>query len=613
MSKDTFEDLHRCALEAPVSRRRLFGMGAGAVSAAILAGAPIPGGLGRVVMAQDGGAEFHSAWPYETPPSGHFNTFVAHGIMNPPNIYGDLITLPMGLYYWGNNEWLPILATEWGFAEDGENFTVTLQEGVKWSDGSDFTSADVVATFNCLRIMSNTVWSYIDSVTADDDYNLTFHMSTPSTVVERYVVRQSPRPASVYGEWSDRAAELFESGKTIDDPEGKQLLDEFNKFRPEAIVANGPFNIDVNSITSSNMDLVKNETGHLADTVLFDKIVNYNGETDTISAVVLSGDVDYATHGFAPATEKEFANQGIRVLRPPVYSGPSLYINFAKFGDTLGDPKVRQALAHAINRDQNGTVSLADSGIGTKYVCGMSDNLVPQWVNEDAVGTLNQYEYDQEKATTMLEEAGWTKEGDTWTMSNGEPAQFELIFPAEFADWSASGQDLAEQLTNFGIVVEPRAVTHTQQPIDVDKGDFELAIQAWGSSTNPHPHYSYVTAFFTHNTLAKNQGGEGIAFDLKQTTEVAGDVDLDQLTVDSALGLDEAAQKDNITTIAQVFNELLPIIPLFERYGNNAALEGTRVEAWPADDDPILKNSPYADGIPTMLMLTGDLKPVSGS
>jgi hypothetical protein len=35
-----------------------------------------------------------------------------------------------------------------------------------------------------------------------------------------------------------------------------------------------------------------------------------------------------------------------------------------------------------------------------------------------------------------------------------------------------------------------------------------------------------------------------------------------------------------------------------------------RVVAWPPDDDPLLKNSPYADGIPTMLILTGGLEPV---
>jgi peptide/nickel transport system substrate-binding protein len=437
-------------------------------------------------------------------------------------------------------------------------------------------------------------------------------MSNPSTVVERYVVRQSPRPVSVYGEFADRAAALIEQGLTIDDPEGAQLLDEFNNFRPEGIVANGPFTIDPASITSANFNMPKNETGYGADQVGFDRIVNYNGETDTISAVVLAGDIDYATHGFAPATEAEFANQGIRVLRPPVYSGPAMLINYGRHGETLGRKGVRQALAHAINREQNGQISLADSGIGVQYMTGMSDNLVPIWVNEDAVESFNQYEYDLELATSMLEEEGWTKDGDVWTMNNGEEARFELMFPAEFADWSASGTDLAEQLTTFGVIVEPRAVNFNQQPIDVDQGNFDLAIRGWGSSTNPHPHFSYTTAFFTHNTLAINNGGEGMQFPLNQTTEVAGEVDIEQLVVDSAQGLDVQAQKDDISVIAQVYNELLPIITLYERYGNNAALEGVRVEAWPADDDPILQNSPYADGIPTMLMLTGELNPVSG-
>jgi peptide/nickel transport system substrate-binding protein len=224
-------------------------------------------------MAQDGAAEFHAAWPYQAPPTGHFNSFVTNGIFYPlPNIYGDLITLPLGMYYWASDEWLPLLATEWSFLEDGENLEVTLREGVVWSDGTDFTAADVLATTSCLRIMSNTLWEYVDEITAVDDYTVNFHMSVPSTVVERYVVRMSPRPASVYGEFASRADELFDGGLTIDDPEGAQLLDQFNNFRPEGFVANGPFNLDVDSITSSNLNLEKNETGYLADTVRYDRI-----------------------------------------------------------------------------------------------------------------------------------------------------------------------------------------------------------------------------------------------------------------------------------------------------------------------------------------------------
>jgi peptide/nickel transport system substrate-binding protein len=357
------------------------------------------------------------------------------------------------------------------------------------------------------------------------------------------------------------------------------------------------------------LTLVKNDQAWNAADVLFDRIVNFNGETPDVTPLVLAKDVDYATHGFPVATEKQMQESGIRVLRPPVYNGPALYFNYKAVGDVFGDKKVRQALTMAIDRAQNGTVALAESGVPCEYMAGMSDNHVRNWMTEEDIAALNPYPFDQEAAATLLTEAGWTKDGDTWKTPAGENAEFELSFPAEFADWSAAGQNLAEQLTAFGITISPRAVTHTQHPVDVNQGKFQLAIRAWGSSGNPHPHFSYTQNFFTHNTLAVNDGGEGMAFPLVQTTDAAGEVDLEQLTVDSADGLDEEAQKAKIGTVAKAFNELLPIIPLFERYGNNAAVEGERVEAWPADDDPLMQNSPYADGIVTISMLTGTLKP----
>jgi peptide/nickel transport system substrate-binding protein len=626
-----------------MSRRRFLGTSGAGFAAAMLSGGALPAGFGRAVMAQDGGAEYHAAYPYLDPGAGgHFNSFVTNAILTqlvPGTVYGDLILQPLGMYYWGTGEWLPLLATEWTFISSGSGgasaspaatdasaspaaggidtnadvFEVKLREGAMWSDDTPITAQDVVDTLWVRRLMSQTEWKYLDDVVAVDDHTVHCHMSLPSTEVERYVIRVAyPRPSSVYGEWAQRTRDLFQGGKTLDDPEGKQLLDQFTQFRPEGTYpVSGPFMIDVNSITNAQLTLVKNDKAWNADQVLFDRIVNYNGETDTISAVVLSGDIDYATHGFSVATENQMAENGIRVVRPPVYSGPGLYINYAKWPE-LQDNRVRQAMAMAIDRQQNGTIALGESGIAQQYMTGMSDNLVTQWLSEDAISGLNQYAYDPDAAAALLEEAGWSKDGDVWLKPDGEQAVYELLFPAEFADWSAAGQDASEQLTAFGIQIEPRAVTHTQQPIDVNQGNFDIAIRGWGSSNNPHPHYSYAQAFYTHNTLAQNDGGEGISFPLVQETEVAGEVDLDAMTVASAEGLDLNAQREDITTIAQVFNELLPIVPLFERYGNNAALEGVRVEAWPADDDPIWENSPYADGIPTMLMYTGALKPAGG-
>ncbi len=625
-----------------LTRRQVLGAGAGAgLSAALLGGGAMPGGtMARAVRAQDGGAELHIAWPYQTPPQGHFNYFVSDSILGPSpdyNIYGDLITLPLALYYWGTGEWLPVLATEWSFTQtagatpgatpgaspvaspaaspvaggEANTFQVKLREGVVWSDGTEFNAEDIVSTYNILRVQQRVVWDYLSAVEMVDPYTVNFVMSSPSSVVERYALRWPARPRSVYGEWGQRAADFFASGKTVDDPEIVALNEELNQFRPETVVANGPYTIDVASVTGAQMTVVKNPTGYAADQAPFDRLINFNGETDQISAVVLAKEVDYATHGFAVATEQQMLGTGIRVLRPPVYGGPALYINYATLGNVFGDKRVRQAIAHAVDRTQNGIVSLAESGVGVQYMTGMSDNVVPEWVDPAVVEQLNPYPFDQERAAALLTEAGWTKNGDRWQTPEGQPASFELKFPAEFADWSASGADFAQQMTAFGIEIIPRAINFNQALDDANNGDFQLTFRGWGSSNNPHPHFAYVQAFFTHN-LRGQDATPGMSYPLVQETDSVGQVDLDALTVQSAVGLDQAAQVETLTTLAQAFNELLPIIPLYERYGNNAALEGVRVAAWPADDDPLLQNSPYADGIPTILLLTGGLQPAEG-
>src|SRR5690606_24449319 len=123
--------------------------------------------------------------------------------------------------------------------------------------------------------------------------------------------------------------------------------------------------------------------------------------------------------------------------------------------------------------DQIGFFSLAESGVPVTYNVGFSDNIIQNWLSQEDIDGLNQYPLDAEAASALLQEAGWTKDGDTWKTPAGEDASFELIFPAEFADWSAAGVALADQLTAFGIATEPRAITHTQVPIDVDQGNFE--------------------------------------------------------------------------------------------------------------------------------------------
>ena len=516
-------------------------------------------------------------------------------------IYNDLLETPLAMYDWANSQYIPLLATEWKNEADNW-YTVKLRSGVRWSDGSEFSSDDVLTTFYLARVVGQTVWRYIDRIEAPDKTTVRFHFSKPSSVAPRFILRNTRiRPHSVYKEWGEKAKALVDQPQDSD--ANKALRQEFTQFRPAEFVSSGPLKLDPASITSSRLTLVRNEGGFGADTFPFDTVVLYNGETPDITPVVLSKEVDYATHGFPPATEKSFIENGIRIIRPPTVSGPAIFFNYTN--KHLAKPEVRQAIAYAVKRDENGAVSLGESGIAVKYMTGFSDSMVPLWMSQEDIAKLNTYDYNPQKAEELLTQAGYSKGADgVWQGPDGR-LEFELTAPAEFADWSAAAENLAEQLTAFGIQTTFRGVQFQQHVQDVQQGKFVLAIRGWGAG-NPHPFFSYEADLLTFNPPLSP--GPGMNFPFTQTVD-GQQVDLNALIVKTAEGLDEAAQKPAVTEMALTFNKLLPIIPLWERYGNNAALEGVRVESFPPDDDPIWKNPVYADNPVVILMLQGRLKP----
>src|SRR5918997_1414189 len=583
-----------------LSRRQFLGLGA-AGAGLLLAGC---GGGGQNYAGSGGGgaAEFHGAYPYQLPPVGHYNTFVTNAFFQ-LTLYQDVLEMPMAMYRWAERNYVPYMATEWGY-EPPDVFKVTLRKGAKWSDGSEFTSKDIVATFNILRLQEQLAWNYIASVEPEDDYNLTFKMKDPSTVVERLVLRERIRAHSVYGEWSDKAQQLFDSGADSESKEYRDVVTKFEEFRPEQLVVSGPYNIDKKTITESQLTMNKVDTAWNADEINFDKMIIYNGEVPAVTPIILSNDVDYATHGFPLATERTFEEQGIRILRPPTYSGPALYFNYAKI-KAVADPRVRHAIAHAIDMYENATVSLADSARRSKYMTGVSDVLIKDWVSDQDLESMNPYEHDPKKATSMLEALGFEKDGGVGVSPEGERREYDPGPPAEFADWSAAAKNLADQLTKFGIKATVRTVTFTQWEPRVLDGQFEMGIQAWGQG-QPHPVYSFEHPLITYNVAAS---GGGISYDMTQETESYGEVDLEELIIKTASGLDEEDQKATVTKLSRIFNELLPVIPLWERYGNNPALDGERVTGWLPDSNPIYQNSPYEDSFTVMMIMDGTLKP----
>jgi len=561
------------------------------------------------VATTTGAKEFVGAWPYELPPSGHFNTYIPHGITL--GIYQDLMEMPLAKYYWATDKWMPLLGTEWNF-EPPDKFTVKLRQGAKWTDGTEFTAKDVVATLWCQRLMRSVLWNYIDSVETPDNYTVTLHMATPSTVVQRYMLEMHMTSAANYGQFGDKAQALFKAGQTLDSAAGKQLVADFQKFRPNGIISVGPYNVDLNSITNAQLTLVKVPTAWNADKVLFDKITLYNGETPTVTPLVLAKKVDYATHGFAPATLQALQQEGVRLQQVPTYGGSSILFNYgnANVNKVFGDKRVRQALAMAVNGDDVGFTAGGVKGTGVKTWSGFSEVLVPLWLTAAQIGKLAKYTYNPGKAVQILNGLGWKKGSDgVYTTPDGTRAEFDLLSVTEYEDTMAIAQGTALAWSAIGVKTTVRSETFTQQPIDIDKGNFSLAMGGWGSG-DPHPHFSFVADLFTHNTLAANNGGKGMDFPLTQKTDSVGTIDLKKAVDDSALGLDVAKQKALVFQVAQAFNELLPQIPIYERWAKNPMLDKVHCTGWLPADNPIYTNSPYADSFVVMMILDGTLKPV---
>jgi peptide/nickel transport system substrate-binding protein len=373
-------------------------------------------------------------------------------------------------------------------------------------------------------------------------------------------------------------------------------------------VSGGPFKLMPEDVADARVRLIKNEGGVDSDRVAFDEAIVWNGETETVFPLLQDGQLWYATHGFAPAQEEAHINKGLDIIRNPYYSGPAVYFNHTI--EPLNQVEFRQAVAHIIDREENGFVSLGESGVAVEYMAGVSDNLLVNYVGEDVLESLNTYDLDLEGAAALLESIGYTKGADgSWADAEGNALAFELIFPAEYADWSAAAENAAQALNDFGIQVTARGVQFQQHFQEVYDGNFELAIVNWGTGS-PFPYQSYLEPFRRYNgqgELAGESAGGGMGFDTNVTYS-GGEIDVLALTIDSSKGTDTEAIAAAVTELAKAYNELLPAVPIWERYGNNPI--NREFLSAPEVDDNVYLNA-GADHFMPYMILTGRISPAN--
>jgi peptide/nickel transport system substrate-binding protein len=113
--------------------------------------------------------------------------YAGQGLLLTTNTYEGLLQYKAGT---DKAQLEPLLATEWTASPDNKVFTFKLREGVKFHDGTPFTSAAVKASFD-RRLAVNQGPAYmvsdIDSVTTQGDYGVTVTLKAPNSAFLDYL------------------------------------------------------------------------------------------------------------------------------------------------------------------------------------------------------------------------------------------------------------------------------------------------------------------------------------------------------------------------------------------------------------------------------------------
>ncbi len=390
----------------------------------------------------------------------------------------------------------PTTAPEETFAPEVKAvITITLPKGATWSDGTPLTSKDVVGTWNILWMRKSTSWDSLFDVVAKDDQTVQWQISTPGPAILDAIVRSNlnlPRPYSQYGKWMDAAAKFRADNVDRDGADVKAANDELNAFLPDTGVVYGPYNIDPASVTEAQLTLKKVPTGFNADKIDFDSVIVYYGDTEQDLPLYLSGDMDYSSNAYSPANLDAIraANPNIVVLGGPATNGPGIYFNNDVY--PLGKKEVRQAIAYAIDRVENCTVAFGESCRPVKYMVGFTDAAVPTWLSADQIAKLNTYDYNPDKAAELLTGLGFKKGSDgIWVDDKGKKMEFELKVPADFTEYLASSENVAQQLGKFGIKINVKPYDSAQRNDMHKAGDYQMSMDIGMRFTYFHPFVSY--------------------------------------------------------------------------------------------------------------------------
>jgi peptide/nickel transport system substrate-binding protein len=283
------------------------------------------------------------------------------------------------IYLTGSGHYVPDLATSWHYVGQGHKaFQLTLRKGVTFTDGTAMTAKSVVASMKYFLTAGGGLLGgvgQIASITAPNSH----------TVLVRY---KTPNPDAV------STMDQYAGIGSIIGPKGlanpKSLLTSSDGTGQYAY-DNGA------SVANSVYTYTRNPHYFNPSAQQFAKVqVKVIGEPSAVLSALQTGQVDFA--GGSPTTLDAAKAAGIAVLKEPFFNWTLILPSAKNPVAALENPKVRQAIAYALNRP-----SIAHA-IGSSSTLPSGQVMVPG-ANGYVSGAG--YTYDLAKAKQLMASAGY--------------------------------------------------------------------------------------------------------------------------------------------------------------------------------------------------------------
>lgn len=461
------------------------------------------------------------------------------------NICEPLVWMPSA------TEIVPGLAESWDASEDGLEYTFKLKQGVMFHDGTPFNAEAVKYTFD--RIVE------ADKLAAGG-------------------AAGTPDPASVIvaGQAHDQIG-TYDRSEVIDEHTIKMILSRpFSPFltglngylgivSPTAVqtmglaefarapVGTGPFRFK-EWVEADHITIERNPDYNWGssffqhqDAAYFDEIeYKVIPEASVRTGTLLSGETQYIDEIDPLQREDLESNSDIEIIRQPQPgSGWVLLVNQARADRPVADLVVRQALEYAIDKNAFNEAVFAGSNEPA------ASPLMKVTFGYDPA-TEGVYTYDKAKAESLLEEAGWTLNGD---IREKDGQKLELYFPIiDRPRDNAMATFIQGAFREIGVdlTVEPmERGAYTQTWREENNYDFSFM---WFSYADPDV---LRTIFYSKNIGAFNRAQYNVP-------------EVDKMLEDAAASADPEVRQDLYSQIQMRVLQDAVVIPLADSIVYNA-------------------------------------------